>query len=295
MSKTKFLNSNNTHPNHPFVKPKPDQQALFNLAIQRDLNHYCVFEKVLRLGDVEQRVVAARALGWMKSTSCVPALILALQDSDPTVRRWSVASLALSWDNIAASALCTLFVNEPNTQVRVAILCTLGWRRSKVAGEICIAALTPTEVDVVRGEAIRALGRIDAQRYIDLLLQAIDDTSSLVRQYALRAILYQPKDLILSKLIERSHDADPETRAIAMRGLGYCQNESVVKYIIEALNDSNPCVRANAAIALGKSIFDIDLKVLLSMSNDPHPEVRLRVSEAIQKRRLMAFVHKSIE
>ena len=259
------------------------QDSLFKLALQCDPSHQELFETILSQGDLEQRSLAARALGWMKSASCAPALIRALQDLEPSVRRWSIASLALSWDDDATLALCDLFIKEPDLQVRAAILRTLGWQRAQLANPICLSTLQSSEADCVRAEAVRALGRIDVQTNLGVLVNALDDPSALVRQHALRTILNQPQDIIRDKLIERSQDVDPEARAIAIRGIAYYQDESLITCLIRALNDDNPCVRANAAIALGNCKFVIDLKLLINKKDDPHPEVRARVREAIQK------------
>ena len=265
------------------------QDPLFKLALQCDLDHRQLFKNLLSQGNLEQRILAARALGWMRSASCAPALVSALQDLEPNVRRWSIASLALSWDNHATLILCELFLKEPDLHVRTAILRTLGWQRAKLANLTCLNALHPSEADCVRAEAIRALGRIDVQTNLGVLINALDDPSALVRQHALRTILNQPADIIKNKLIERSNDLDPEARAIAIRGIAYYQDESMIDHLIKGLDDRNPCVRANAAIALGNCNFAFDLKVLINKENDPHPEVRARVMEAIQKRNSAPF------
>jgi HEAT repeat protein len=266
------------------MQSSPRQDDLFKLALQCDPSHQRLFETILSQGKLEQRNLAARALGWMRSASCVPALVRALQDLEPSVRRWSVASLALSWDDQATLALGDLFIKEPDRQVRAAILRTLGWQRAQLANPICLSALQPCEAECVRAEAVRALGRIDVQTNLGVLINALDDPSALVRQHALRTMLNQPQGIIRDKLIERSHDEDPEARAIAIRGIAYYQDESLIDYLIRALDDDNPCVRANAAIALGKCTFSIDIKLLINKKDDPHPEVRARIKEAIQKR-----------
>lgn len=257
---------------------------LFKLAVQRNPIHQRLFETLLNQGDCEQRNLAARALGWLKSSSCAPALIQALSDSEPSVRRWSTASLALSWDDQATLALCDLFSKELDLQVRAAILRTLGWRRAKFANSTCLSALHPSEADCVRAEAIRALGRIDVQTNLEVLINAIQDPSAKVRQHALRTLISQPQDIIRVKLIERSNDVDPEVRAIAIRGIACFQDESLIDYLVRALDDDNPCVRANAAIALGNCKFTINLKFLTDKRDDPHPEVRARIMEAVKRR-----------
>ena len=265
------------------------QDPLFKLALQCDPTHQQLFENLLSQGNLEQRNLAARALGWMRSARCAPALVSALQDLEPSVRRWSIASLALSWDDDATLTLCKLFLTEPDLHVRASILRTLGWQRAKLANLTCLNALHPSEADCVRAEAIRALGRIDIHTHLNVLINAVDDRSALVRQHALRTILNQPADIIKNKLIERSNDSDPEARAIAIRGVAYYQDKSMIGHLIKALDDRNPCVRANAAIALGNCKFEFDLKVLINKKEDPHSEVRARVMEAIQKRQSAQF------
>ena len=241
-------------------------------------------------GDIQQRIIAARALGWLRNSDCTPALIDALHDHVADVRRWVIASLSLSWDLNAESHLIRRFSIEPDPPVRAALLRTLGWQRVHNAALLCVEVLQTDPEPQVRGEAARALGRIDPLTYRSHLQIAATDSAPIVRQHAMRSLMKGISETssetltpqVFSTLLSCARDDDdPESRAIALRGLTHHDSREAYERLIQALEDANPCVRVNAAVALGQR-GDLNALIKLQQTrNDPHPEVRVRVGEAI--------------
>jgi len=272
------------------VTPAPplirSPEELFSLGLKRDLIDRGIFEEALMSGEVQQRVIAARALGWIRNPACAPALIYAIHDPVAEVRRWAIASLSLSWCLDAEKALVQRFSIESDSAVRAAILRTLGWQRMHNAALLCMNALKDDPEPQVRGEATRALGRIDPITYRSHLLFAARDSASLVRQHAIRSLMEcmseSSTNQVLSTLLAcAKDDEDPESRAVAIRGLTHHDSREAYECLILALADPNPCVRANAAVALGQR-GDLNALIKLQQTrDDPHSEVRTRVHEAM--------------
>ena len=255
---------------------------ILQLGIQRTLDHHVIFAHILAQGSQEQKIMAARSLGWLRSEQCAYALIDALYDADAEVRRWVAASLALSWADQAESILQQCFVQESNAIVRATIIRTLGWHCLPHSASLCLTVLYQDEVAEVRAEATKALGRIDAPSYVQDLIYASSDASPLVRRYAIRALLSQTHDQVLDLLLRRSIDEDAETRAVSVRALGYWTQERSQRALIKALDDVNPCVRLNAIVALGKHQNIALVPLLESKTTDPHKEVRSKALETVQ-------------
>ena len=145
------------------LDPLPCPETLLSLGIKRDPIYRVTFEDVLLRGDQSQRVIAARALGWLRTPECTPALLRSLNDPKPDVRRWICASLSLCWAEYADINLIRQFLNEPEAMVRAAILRTLGWHRQLSATKLCISALSDDESPEVRCEAAKAAACVVAQ------------------------------------------------------------------------------------------------------------------------------------
>lgn len=264
---------------------------LFSLGLERDLAHRSIFEAALADRDKQLRVIAARALGWLRAPKCAAALMNALDDPDPEVRRWVSASLSLSWIDSASDALTQRVPNELDGVVRAAMIRTLGWRRCAGASALCASALAHDEDPEVRGEAAKALGRIAPQDYISHLLKAAQDDAPVVRRHAVRALAGSTSTSELSRgassaltdlLSIAQHDEDAEARAVAIRALTGHPAHEVYTALIRGLHDANPGVRVNAIIALGRRGDPRALPNLEEMIDDPHPEVSLRARDAIE-------------
>ncbi len=273
----------------------PPSETLLTMGVTRNLEHRTTFEHALKCGDLSQRVIAARALGWLRDAQCAPALLLSLNDPEPDVRRWVTASLSLSWVAYGDFDLIERFAMESEGEVRAAILRTLGWHRSKTAAHLCLFALSNDIDPEVRGEAAKALGRIDAQTYVSSLLDATKDDSASVRRHAIRSLMYlvdqssktsphpPPIRPILQVLLECAYnDEDAEARSVALRILTHDPAPKAYGCLANALSDHNPCVRVNAVVALGQRGDLNALPLLKKHLSDPHLEVRARAREAIK-------------
>ncbi len=136
-------------------------------------------------GDADARWWAVRALAEVGGEDAVSPLLGALVDADADVR--ACAALALGWigDEAAAPALVTQLTDES------AFVASIAADALSMIGESAVDALVGILADDnphVRLLAVRALGRIKAQRAIGPLLGMLEDPSYLVRYYAHEAL-----------------------------------------------------------------------------------------------------------
>ena len=291
---------------HDSARHVPSSEVLFALGVERSIAHREILEDALNHGTAEQRVIAARALGWLRAPQCARALITGLDDSDPEVRRWVSASLSLSWSDQAGVALINRFQLELSGEARAAILRTLGWRRLMEAELLCVTALSDDEEPQVRGEAAKALGRINPHDHVIHLLRATSDVDPTVRRHAVRALTdcvssskidressrearsqveeaLQPASALTTLLHHAEHDEDAEVRSVALRALTHHPDPEVYACLIRSLDDPNPCVRVNATVALGQRDDPRACLRLRDGTHDPHPEVRARAADALRR------------
>ncbi len=106
----------------------------------------------------EVRGAAAWSLGNLRDTTAVPALVCALADTVPAVRRQTLAALQFLWTSAAeAAALNALRDRDDNVRYIAAQL--LGHHRTHRALDALCLALTDDNI-WVRAESARTLGRI---------------------------------------------------------------------------------------------------------------------------------------
>jgi len=116
------------------------------------------------------RAAAAESLGESGDSLAVPALVLALEDTVPSVRKQAVVALHRLWMPQVASALARVLVEDEQEIVRFVAAQSLGQRRAVSARDALRAALSDTSV-WVRAEAARSLGMLgDATVIEDLTL-----------------------------------------------------------------------------------------------------------------------------
>ncbi len=135
----------------------------------------------------EARAAAAKALGLIAHLDANPALGLAMQDTDATVR----AAAVHSWLNIRkqqGAAPVVGLVDDTDTAVRRGAAAVIGEFREATARTDLEARLASDQDVVVRRNAAWALGRIGDPASRAALEQARYDESGLVRSVARAAL-----------------------------------------------------------------------------------------------------------
>ncbi len=135
----------------------------------------------------EVRAAAARAVGGLRDSRAVPALLGLLSDNDPKVRQWVASALGRIGDSRAVDPL--------------------------------IGALSDSD-PAVRGWAALALARFRDRRIIDPLLKAAKDSEAQVRARVVLALQVAANDpRVKAALQEAAADPDPTVQENAKKAL----------------------------------------------------------------------------
>jgi len=195
--------------------------------------------------DKQSRLYAARVLSrYRLDESVVPALIAAVQDEDPHVRRGAILALsrnvgeaateeavhkliaAMHDDDLetrcnAADALGHVAPNGTSaTTVLVAAMTDKHWMLRQKAVE-ALRAMRPNPA-VIEPAEVETIERQDRELVVPALIDALDDEHRTVRQLVLDLIarIGRPAKAAVPALIEAFHNVDPHDRYLVARALG---------------------------------------------------------------------------
>jgi HEAT repeat protein/DNA polymerase III delta prime subunit len=222
---------------------------------------------------------ATEALGKIKDTQAVQALIQALNHEDSSVR-WSAAeALGEIRDTQAVQALIQA-LNDKNSSVRWRSADALGKIKDTQAVQALIQALND-EDSYMRRRATEALGKIKDTQAVQALIRALNDEDSYMRWSAAEALGEIKDTQAVPYLIHTLNDKDSSVRRRAAEALGEIKDTQAVPYLIHTLNDKDSSVRRRAVEALGEIKDTQAVPYLIHALNDKDSSVRWRAVEAL--------------
>ena len=194
-------------------------------------------------GDAESRESALQQLGHRKLNIAADAVIQALQDPSPRVRRQAAATLGKLSDPRAADALALLLEEHP---------------------------------DLGEEESVQALGFIGREGAIPVLMTLLGSPRSNLRRAAARAIgrvsLRTGNPASAVNALERAVESDDiDLRRAALQALRNAEARSAADVIVRAIDDPHPSVR----IAAAEAISELELPAA--------DAIRRRLSEAVDE------------
>jgi|GEM_PF-171888 len=243
--------------------------------------------ELIQTGDEADRCHAIRALGALKAENAVTQLIPYLRNEDIDVCVDTADALGKIGSAVAVPELVEALNNETDGEVCASIAEALG----HIGGEAAIQALhrvmnqRPEGMEWesdwdpwwnVQLEAVKALGRLQAESAVDDLERILDDeTEQDIESEILRALAQIP-NRGLEALIARLQNSErrPQSRYRAARALRYAEPKKAAKVLGRALQDNEPEVRAEAAESLAALHATRYLRALLLMLRDPEERVR---------------------
>lgn len=192
----------------------------------------------------------------------------ALKDENPNVRLEAIDSLTSSQHPSAISLLKGIVGDKDEDEsIRIKVISALAcrewykkYRQDSSYTSLFIGILDDeSESASIRAEAVFALGETNNPSVIPVLIKALKDKSSRVRENAALGLHYLlPGELVKAEtksssvpvLVEALKDKNPEVRENAVFILGKIGDASVVPTLIKMLKDRNPGVISSACSAL---------------------------------------------
>jgi HEAT repeat protein len=212
----------------------------------------------LEVSDVYTRVWGARELGKLgpKGKAAVPALIQALDDESPDVRKEVAAALGkIGPDANEAIPALILRLEDTETSVcarAVEALARIGPETEDVVPALVRALSDPSST--VRSEALRALGSIGptAEQAIPSIINLLNTDRSV--HHVLTDTLAAIGPMVIPEVTDALRNEDHNVRCMAAEALGKMGPlaSPAVNELKAALHDKNTGVQAEAAWALGE-------------------------------------------
>lgn len=138
------------------------------------------------------------------------------------------------------------------------------------------------DVDIpTRTQAIKALAQFKNDSVRNVLVQALSDSSKLVRQIALDGISRLSMEVSATKIIPLLRDADMTVQSKAIETLVRINDPNTVNYLIEILNDDSEYIRRAAVEVLNEVADPRAIKDLLNAIRDSDWWVRVRAADAL--------------
>jgi HEAT repeat protein/beta-lactamase regulating signal transducer with metallopeptidase domain len=215
------------------------------------------------------------------SSETMQALVEALRDEVPEVRRAAANSLAQVGDTTVVAALIQALASDTDDGVRRASAWALGQLEHSSAVPALSTALRRDRDIEVRRNSAWALGEIEDASAVDALTAVLTDPDRELRQKAVWA-LGQIEDVrALPGLLVALRDTDAEMRSQAAWALGQIESKDAVEGLSRAVGDSSREVRSQVAWALGQIEDAAAVPALIRLLRDPVAGVRKQAAWAL--------------
>jgi HEAT repeat protein len=227
----------------------------------------------------DMQLKAVEALGGLRVNKAVPVLATILEDEEgQDIESEVLKALALIGGEGELVLIKRLSEGVPRVRRRAAS--ALGLSQSTEARKALARAMTD-KAGEVRVAAIRALGKLGASQYLDVMLRFIKDPDPEMR----RAVIEVTRDFSVTevdKLAALLTDSSAVVRAAALRALRDIEHfpEEILEQIRSCLNDSDDTVVAAACTLLSRLGDHSVLVKLLQILSDRERDASLRSTVA---------------
>ncbi|MDM8559190.1 HEAT repeat domain-containing protein [Candidatus Parabeggiatoa sp. HSG14] len=229
----------------------------------------------------DMQLKAVAALGELRVTEAIPVLTVLLDDEEgQDIESEILKALALIGGegvNVLSQRL-----NEGSPRERRRAATALGFSQSAEARKALARAMTDKDRDV-RVAVIKALGKLDASQYMDIILRFLKDTDAEVRHTVIEvtmnfSITQDNVGVILEKFAPLLTDSSDKVRVAILTAMRHIKNipQKILLKIRQRLTDQNDTVISAACILLAHLGDKTVLIKLLQILSDQGRSVTLR-------------------
>ena len=201
------------------------------------------------------RGYAANALGFIGDKRAFEILFIKMSDEDPKVRAYAKDAL-IRIGGFAVELLITR-LNDSDENIRISAAQILGRLGDDTALEPLEELFFQEDNPNVRAYIVSALGFLGDSRSVELLCDALGDTSPLVRAYSVNALV-RIGEPALEKLFLSLQSQNIIVIGGAAEALGIIRNERAIEPLLGVLGQDGGCgekVR-EALVRIGKPSVD---------------------------------------
>lgn len=174
-------------------------------VLEYDLETYTNLVAALRNPSVplEIRETLCWILARLGNKGATPALVIALKDENPDLRKNAAIALGHLGSRSAVKDLKSRLIKDEDAGVRLCVANALGEIRDTSTINLLINRLMDTSENAqVRGQVAEALGNLGDKRAIDPLITMLEDASDEVRFWSVYALGQLGSEQALPKLRE---------------------------------------------------------------------------------------------
>ena len=230
--------------------------------------------------DPYKRMVAAESLGSFEDNGSTEALIDALWDPLPDVRRVVIRSLSVQRDPRAITPLLHCLKDmEVHNAAAKALLSFIDAKHLP-----CFIEALSDETPAVRKVAATLIGKFQSDEALNSLCSATKDEDWTVRRAALESLVHFSSSRAVESLIEGLEDDIAQIRLSAAQMLELFKDPVAIAPLVRSLRSESSFVRKTAILALGGIEEPSVIPILARSLEDPSKEVRTAASQALSHR-----------
>ncbi|MBF0243989.1 MAG: HEAT repeat domain-containing protein [Planctomycetes bacterium] len=172
---------------------------------------------------------------------------------------------------------------SPDESARISAAKALGSIRHELSQEALVAGFQLGQSEEVQGACLSALTQLEMPGSQEVMVQALENKSPVVRMAAVRGIYRLLGAGGAAHLISTLSDGDEDVRRRAVTCLGWLEDEGYAKYIVPLLDD--PCLSVRRAVveALGSLKTRLAVDKLIEMLQDEDRGIRKLTNAALEQ------------
>ena len=246
--------------------------------------------EMLKSDDLNDRLVAAKALQHLGDEDAIDALVTALDDESPVVQEIAIMALWEMANPVVIKPLLKCLSSEREDAVRTEALSAL---KELVSPDDLLALLDAIQIEDEQTQlnVLILLRKIHDAQALPYVLPFFNSESAALREASIVTLRYLNQVVRCEPALALAKDPEDTVRRSAILSLGHLTDEAVVPLLCEALapppsqgiaQDPDWQVRRNAAQALDLHATSDALPALTAAMEDDHWQVRKFTARALQ-------------
>lgn len=233
--------------------------------------------------DLNDRLVAAKALQHLGDEDAIEALVQCLNDESTKVQEIAVTALWEMANPVVVPPLLDCLGSNHELEVREEALSAL---KELVAPDDLLKLLDAIQVndENMQLNVLILLRKIHDAQALPYVLPFFESENATLREAAIVTLRYLNQVVRCEPALPLAKDSNEDVRRSAILTLGYLSDEQVVPMLCDAIaNDPDWQVRRNAAQSLDLHATSAATPALTKALADEHWQVRKFTARALQK------------
>lgn len=239
--------------------------------------------EMLRSQDLNDRLVAAKALQHLGDEDTIDALTQCLNDESAKVQEIAITALWEMANPVVVPALLNCLGSDHELEVREEALSAL---KELVAPDDLLKLLDAIQVkdENMQLNVLILLRKIHDAQALPYVLPFFESENPVLREAAIVTLRYLNQVVRCEPALPLAKDIHDDVRRSAILTLGYLSDEPVVPILCDAIaHDTDWQVRRNAAQSLDLHATQTATPALIQAMEDDHWQVRKFTARALQK------------